>query len=128
MFGSGSATSFAVVSDTYMTAIVPASGTTGTVTVTTPSGSLKSKQSFKVLPVISSFTPNSGPVGTQVKINGTGLTGATKVTFGGVKAAVFTVNSGTLVTATEPTGAVTGKIAITTAGGTGASKGTFTVN
>jgi IPT/TIG domain-containing protein len=39
LFGSAS-TSFTVVSDTYLTAVVPASGTTGTVTVTTPSGSL----------------------------------------------------------------------------------------
>jgi hypothetical protein len=128
MFGSGSANSFMVVSDTYMIAVVPASGTTGTVTVTTPSGTLKSKQTFKVLPVISSFTPTSGPVGTQVTIAGTGLAGTSKVTFGGVKATVFTVNSGTQVTATVPTGAVTGKIRITTAGGSAASLGTFAVN
>ena len=127
MFGSGSAI-FTVVSDTYMTAIVPASGKTGTVTVTTPSGALKSKQIFKVIPVISSFTPPNGPVGTPVTITGTGLTGATKVTFGGVKATVFTVTSGTQVTATVPTGALTGKVKITTAGGTATSSGTFTVN
>jgi uncharacterized repeat protein (TIGR03803 family) len=126
-FGSGSAT-YTVVSDTYMTAVVPASGTTGTVTVTTPSGSLKSKQIFKLLPVISSFTPTSGPGGTQVTITGTGLTGATKVTFGGVKATVFSVVSGTQVKATVPTGAKTGKVGITTAGGTATSPGTFTVN
>jgi len=127
LFGSGSAT-YTVVSDTYMTAVVPASGTTGTVTVTTPSGTLKSKQMFKLLPVISSFNPTSGPVLTQVTITGTGLTGATKVTFGGVKATVFSVVSGTQVKATVPTGALTGKIGITTAGGTATSPGTFTVN
>ncbi len=126
MFGSGSAT-FTVVSDTYMTAVVPDSGTTGSVTVTTPSGTLLSKQEFKVLPVILSFKPGSGPVGTQVTISGTGLTGATSVTFGGVKAS-FTVSSGTQVTATVPTGAKTGKIKITTPGGTATSSGTFTVN
>jgi IPT/TIG domain-containing protein len=125
-FGSGSATSFNVVSDTYMTVVVPASGTKGTVVVTTPSGPLKSKQVFTVLPVISSFTPTSGGVGTLVKITGSGLTGATKVTFGGV-AATFTVNSGTQITATVPSGAVTGKIKITTAGGSATSTGTFTV-
>lgn len=124
-FGTGSAT-FTVVSDTYLTTTVPTSGTTGTVTVTTPGGTLKSKQLFKVIPVISSFTPTSGPVGTQVTITGTGLTGATKVTFGGVSA-TFTVNSGTQVTATVPSGAVTGKIKITTKGGSATSSGTFTV-
>jgi uncharacterized repeat protein (TIGR03803 family) len=127
MFGSASA-SFTVVSDTYMTAVVPALGTTGTVTVTTPSVTLKSKQVFKVLPVISSFSPTSGPVGTQVTVTGTGLTGTKKVMFGGVNAAAFTVNSSTQVTATVPTGAVTGKVTISTASGSATSPGTFAVN
>jgi hypothetical protein len=96
--------------------------------VTTPSGILKSKQIFRVLPVISSFTPTSGPVGTQVMIAGTGLTGTTKVTFGGVKANVFNVVSGAQVKATVPTGALTGKVGITTAGGSTTGPGTFTVN
>jgi len=125
-FGSGSA-NFHVVSDTYMTAVVPTSGTTGTVTVTTPGGTLKSKQVFKVIPQLKSFSPTSGPVGTQVTITGTGFTGASKVTFGGVKATTYTVDSGTQITAIVPAGAVTGKIAVTTTGGT-ASKGIFVVN
>ncbi len=125
-FGSGSA-NFHVVSDTYMTAVVPTSGTTGTVTVTTPGGTLKSKQVFKVIPQLKGFSPTSGPVGTQVTITGTGFTGASKVTFGGVKATTYTVDSGTQITAIVPAGAVTGKIAVTTTGGT-ASKGIFVVN
>ena len=125
-FGSGSAT-FNVLSDTYMTAVVPTSGTTGTVTVTTPGGTLKSKQVFKVVPLLKSFSPTSGPVGTQVTITGSGFTGASKVTFGGVKATTYTVDSGTQITAMVPSGATTGKIAVTTAGGT-ASKGIFVVN
>ncbi|MGO8794293.1 MAG: choice-of-anchor tandem repeat GloVer-containing protein [Candidatus Sulfotelmatobacter sp.] len=39
---------FSVVSDTYMTAIVPAGATTGPVVVTTPSGTLTSNQRFMV--------------------------------------------------------------------------------
>jgi len=124
-FGAGSA-SFTVVSDTYMTAVVPATGTTGAVTVTTPSGFRVSSKNFRVLPVISSFSPTSGPVGSQVVITGTGLTQTTKVTFGGVAATNFT-KSATQVTATVPTGAVTGKIGITTAGGTATSATVFTV-
>ncbi|PYV54287.1 MAG: hypothetical protein DMG98_18705, partial [Acidobacteria bacterium] len=111
-----------------MTAVVPATGTTGAVTVATPSGFRVSSKTFRVLPVISSFSPTSGTVGIQVVIKGTGLTQTTKVTFGGVKATAFTVNSATQVTATVPTGAVTGKISITTAGGTATSSGTFTVS
>jgi hypothetical protein len=65
---------------------------------------------------------------TQVKIAGTGLTGTTKITFCDVKATTFTVNSYKQVTATVPSGAKTGKIGITTAGGSTISSGTFTVN
>jgi hypothetical protein len=50
------------------------------------------------------------------------------VTFGGVAASTFTVNSDTQVTATVPTGAKTGKIGITTNGVTITSKTNFTVN
>jgi len=66
-------------------------------------------------------------VGTPVAITGVSLTQASTVTFGGVKATTFVVNSDTKVTATVPTGAKTGKIAITTPGGTATSSGVFTV-
>jgi len=75
-----------------------------------------------------SFSPTSGAVGTVVTITGTEFTGASKVTFGGVAAPTFTVNSATQITATVPTGAKTGKIGITTNGVTGSSKTNFTVN
>jgi uncharacterized repeat protein (TIGR03803 family) len=125
-FGSASA-SFNVVTDTYMTAVVPASGTTAVVTVTAPSGALKSRQIFKVLPVVSSFSPASGPVGTQVTITGSGLIGASQVTFGGVKATAYSVDSGSQIRANVPAAAKTGKIAVKTAGGNAPSKAKFTV-
>ena len=124
-FGSVSA-AFTIVSDTYITATVPASGTTGHVTVTTSSGTLTSPQNYKVTPVLSSFQPTSGPVGTHVTISGSGFIGTTSVTFAGVQA-TFTVNSATGITATVPSGAVTGTIKVTTPGGTATSKGPFTV-
>jgi hypothetical protein len=124
----GSATaSFHVVSDIYLTATVPNNGTTGLVSVTTPSRTLVSNRKFFVLPVISSFTPTSGPVGTQVIIVGTGLLGATQAKFGSVKATSFTVNSATSITASVPSGAVTGKVSVTTPGGTAMSRAVFTV-
>ena len=43
------ATSFTVVKDTYMTAVVPAGATTGSVVVTTPTGKLTSNVAFHVL-------------------------------------------------------------------------------
>ncbi len=42
------ATSFKVVSDTYLTAVVPVGATTGSVVVTTPSGALTSNVSFRI--------------------------------------------------------------------------------
>ena len=123
----GTAATYGVVSDTYLTATVPAGATPGPVTVTTPGGTLTSSKTFRVAPSITSFSPASGPVGTAVVITGESLTRTTSVSFGGVKAVSFTVNSDTQVTAIVPTGAVTGKIKIVTAGGTSTSGGTFTI-
>jgi len=64
----------------------------------------------------------------MVKITGESLKGATSVTFRGVKATSFKVDSDTEITAAVPTGAKTGKIGVTTPGGTATSTGTFTVN
>lgn len=122
----GTLATFTVVSGTFLTAIVPAAATTGAITITTPSGTLTSNKTFRVQPQLTSFTPSSGVVGTQVVLTGVSLTQATKIAFGG-KAAAFTVNSNSKITATVPTGAVTGKIDITTAGGVAASATSFTV-
>ncbi len=78
-------------------------------------------------PSIVGFTPTSGPVGTTVTISGTNLAGATGVTFNGISAA-FTPGSDTTLTATVPTGATTGRIAVTTSAGTGTSADSFTVD
>lgn len=123
----GTTATFTVVSDTYLTATVPSGATTGFVGVTTPTGVLKSNRKFLVTPAILSFSPPSGPVGTPVTINGTSFTGAVRVTFGGVKATTFTVNTDSQITATVPTGAISGKIQVTTPGGTAASATSFTV-
>jgi uncharacterized repeat protein (TIGR03803 family) len=127
-FDGVNATAMNASGSTFILATVPAGALTGTVTVTTEANVLTSTQSFKVTPTIISFTPTSGPVGTPVMITGTGLTQTTKVTFRGGEAATFTVNSDTRVTANVPPSAATGKITITTPGGTATSPGTFTVN
>ena len=126
-FGGVKATSIKLTGKTFISATVPTGALTGSVTVTTGTTILTSIQTFKVKPTLVSFKPSSGPVGTPVTITGTGLTQTTKVTFGGVAATNFTVNSDSQVTANVPTGAMTGKIVIKTNGGSAASKTDFTV-
>jgi hypothetical protein len=67
-------------------------------------------------------------VGALVAIEGAGLAQTTKVTFGGVEATSFTVDSDTNVTADVPAAAKTGKIGITTTGGIANSPTRFTVD
>jgi uncharacterized repeat protein (TIGR03803 family) len=126
-FNGVKATTFSISSDTYLTANVPTGAKTGMVTVTRPGGNLASIQQFNVTPTLRSFSPTSGPIGTVVTLNGAGLTQTTKVTFGGVKATTFTVNSDSQVTATVPSGAKTGKITVTRTGGSATSSSSFNV-
>jgi len=125
-FGTG-AGSFVASTDNYLTATVDSGATTGKITVLEPGGNLATPQVYKIIPAISSFNPSSGAVGTSVVIKGTSLSQASAVTFGGVKATSFTVNSDSQVTAIVPAGAKTGKIGITTKGGKATSSQTFTV-
>ena len=84
-FNGTPATTFKAVSDTYLTATVPAGALTGPVSVATSGGKLTSNHVFLVVPFVGSFSPPSGPVSTVVTISGSGLTQATKVTFAGGK-------------------------------------------
>jgi uncharacterized repeat protein (TIGR03803 family) len=122
----GTAATFTVSSSEIKTT-VPTGATTGSIGVTTPGGNLNSNVAFLVTPQIKTFTPASGQVGTVVTVTGVSLKQTTAVSFGGVKATSFTVNSDTHVTATVPTGAKSGKIGITTKGGTATSAASFTV-
>jgi uncharacterized repeat protein (TIGR03803 family) len=129
-FGGVAATSVTLSGTTYLTAVVPAGAHTGAVTVTTGTTTLTSPQTYKVKPKITSFSPSSGPAGTLVTINGTGLIQTSAVRFGTVKATTFTVVSDSKVTAVVPSGLAAGTvtISITTPGGTANSPTKFTVN
>lgn len=61
--------------------------------------------------------PNSGKVGAPVNVLGTDLTGATSVSFNATSAA-FKVVSGSLISATVPTGPTSGFVTVTTPTGT----------
>jgi hypothetical protein len=112
-------------------ATVPAGGTVGPISVTTPVGGAGSLTDFgsgppPTPPAISSFSPVSGAVGATVTINGSNFTGVTDVAFNGTSA-VFTFVSAIKITAKVPAGATTGHLTVTTPGGTATSAGNFTV-
>jgi hypothetical protein len=128
-FNGTAALTFAVDSDAQVTAVVPSGASTGPIAVDTPGGTTASSTSFTVVatPSITSFSPTSGPVGTQVVISGSGFTGTSAVRFNGVTVVSFTVDSDDQISAIVPAGASTGPIALDTPGGTATSASSFTV-
>jgi len=118
---------FSVQSDTYLTATVPVGATTGSLTVTEPSGTLKSNTEFRVTPQIKSFTPTSGPAGTTVIITGESFTQAVGAELACKWPMTFTVDSDTQITATIPPNGTTGEIMIFTPGGNVESTTKFAV-
>jgi glucose/arabinose dehydrogenase len=123
------AKSYTVDSDIKITAVVKVGSTTGTITVTTPSGTGTSAGVFTVPPppAISSFSPTQGKVGTTVTILGSAFTGATAVKFHGTNAKSFVVKSSSKIVAVVKTGTTTGPIAVISPNGKGTSAGSFTV-
>jgi uncharacterized repeat protein (TIGR03803 family) len=73
------------------------------------------------------FVRLSGRTGQTAQILGQGLTGATRISFNGAAASSFTVNSDTYLTAVIPSGATTGKVVVTTPGGTLTSNVNFRI-
>ncbi|TQE21416.1 phospholipase, partial [Streptomyces ipomoeae] len=79
-------------------------------------------------PVVSSISPNQGPVsgGTTVTVIGSGFTGVLTVRFGNKPATSFTVDSSTQITAVAPSGVGTVNVTVTTSQGTSAQAALFT--
>jgi hypothetical protein len=115
-------TSFTVVDANTITAVV-GSGNSGDVSVTTPLGTTK-LSGFVYIgpPTITSFTPTTSGTGATVIIKGASFTGATSVSFGGVAARSFIVNSDSAITAIVGLGA-SGVVAVTTPLGKGTRDG-----
>jgi len=115
--------SFTVLSPTQIQATVPAGATTGRIFLANANCNGSTVEAFTIIssaPVITFFTPTSGPAGLEVTITGSNFTGATAVRFNGVSAA-FTVVSGTQIRTTVPSGATYGPLSVTNAAGTGNS-------
>jgi len=77
-------------------------------------------------PIINTFRPAIGAVGTLVTVSGTNLTAPTAFTIGGATAIIVSNDGSTLVGMVMP-GAVTGAISLTTAAGTAIGGTNFTV-
>jgi len=116
-FGATNATSYTVNSDTKITAIAPAHATGSVdVVVTNPAGSspfvaADNYTYATAAPAITTVSPTTGPPygGSTVIIAGSGFSGVVGpegVTFGGVNATSYTVNSNTQITAITPVHAV----------------------
>lgn len=115
--------------DSVLTATVPNGALDGLVNVIYDTGLLtQTMSSYHILPKITNLDPSSGQVGSVVNITGGGFTGTKKVMFGAVAATSFSVISPTLIQATVPTGANTGRVGVQTPNGGATSPMKFTVN
>jgi len=124
-FGALPAASFVVKSATNIQAVVPTNAVNGPLSVTAPGGAFITTTQFRVLPLITGFTPAGGDVGTVVTISGSALTGTTAVRFGGVGSLFVTNVSANRLTAVVPAAAVSGPITVVTGNGTNSSTMSF---
>lgn len=131
-FGANTATP-TIVSDSQITAVVPAGAAAGAVgvSVTTAGGSNNGfSYTYVDTPTVTGFTPSSGPPsgGTAVTITGTNLSTTQSVTFGGVAASFTVIDDTSLAAVSPPTGDGApgpAEIAVTTLGGTAAAATQF---
>ena len=128
-FNGINATSFTVNSATQITARVPAGATTGTIAVTTPSGTGTSSTSFTVVPppTITSFSPTSAEVGSSITILGFGFSSTLSnniVYFGATRAKIISAAANAL-TVIVPNGSTRDFITVSTGGLTAFSSKKF---
>ncbi len=119
------AASFTIKSGTNIQAVVPPKAVNGPLSVTAPGGAFITTTDFRVLPLITGFTPTGGDVGTVVTITGAALSGTTAVRFGGISTLLFTNLSASRLSAVVPAAAVSGPITVVTANGTNSSAASF---
>jgi IPT/TIG domain len=128
-FGSTPAASFAVVSDTTISAVAP-SGSAGPVDLTvhnpgqSPATAADNFTYVLPRPTVTSVSPRRGPKtgGTTVTITGHDFTGATTVSFGGMPAKSLKVTSDSSITAIAPAHAPgTFDVTVSTASGQSAT-------
>src|SRR6266480_2469334 len=131
-FNGTSATTITNWGASSITATVPSGGTSGNVVVTAAGGVASAGVTFTVTgaPSITSLTPNTGAVGSSIVIAGSNFgpsVGNGNVKFNGTSATTITNWGASSVTATVPTGATSGNVVVTAAGGVASAGVTFTV-
>jgi hypothetical protein len=130
IFGGNKSAKPVINTGSTLTVVVPTGALTGVIKITTGAGVVNTK-SFTVTPpapTVTSFTPTSGKKGvTVVSVKGTNLSGAT-VTIGSTPVTVSAGATATSLKFVIPAGASTGKITITTGGGTASSATNLTIN
>lgn len=103
-----------ISSATQLSFTVPTGANSGQICATNASTTGCSSDSFAVVasPVVTSFTPSSGPVGSLVKITGSNLTGIDTVTFNGTFTYSVSNVTATSLTVVVPTAATSGKVCV----------------
>lgn len=122
----GVSTTYRVVNNQEIIATVPVNAPSGPITVTTPAGANTSSGSFLIPPVITTFTPASGALGTTVNLSGLFPDTVTNVLFNGVSGVITLANT-SQIQAVVPTNATTGVITVQAAGGSDQSADPFTI-
>jgi subtilase family serine protease len=122
-FGKKAAITFAVVSDTAISAVAPPGAGKAAVTVTTPLGTSKvaatAQFAYLGVPAVDAVSPATGPRrgGTKVTVTGTSFVEVTAVRFGARKAASFRILSPTRISAVAPPGSGSAPVVVVTPGG-----------
>src|SRR6266480_2347650 len=131
-FNGTSATTITSWGASSITATVPSGATSGNVVVTAAGGVASAGVTFTVTaaPIITSLTPNAGAVGSSIVIAGSNFgpsVGNGNVKFNGTNATTITNWGASSITATVPSGATSGNVVVTAAGGVGSNGVNFTV-
>lgn len=117
-------------SDTQIVATVPSNATTGPTEVSVNGVTSNNDVEFTMInPRVTGVSPTSGPVGTQVQVNGSGfgdIQGSSTITVGGITAAVSSWSDSQIVT-TVPTTSKSGAVVVFASGQMSNNNINFTV-
>jgi len=117
-FNGQPASGFAITAQNQVQAMIPATATTGPITVHTPGGVATSATNLitGAGPIVTGFSPSAGPVNKPVIITGTGFDNtfqAVSVKFNGTPITTGFVSADTQIQTAVPAGATTGPITVT---------------